>query len=110
MAGANLPGVIVNIMRAGPGLGNVYPEQGDYNQAVKGGGHGITGAWCWRRPVQEMCDLTMRAFELSLTHRRRLCWDGLLQDDGDAGAAGARATRPDTSGVGNAAPPRRARI
>ena len=40
LAGAQLPALIVNIMRAGPGLGNIGPEQGDYNQAVKGGGHG----------------------------------------------------------------------
>ncbi|HIJ00168.1 MAG TPA: 3-methyl-2-oxobutanoate dehydrogenase subunit beta, partial [Candidatus Methanomethylophilaceae archaeon] len=40
LAGAQLPAVIVNVMRAGPGLGNIGPEQGDYNQAVKGGGHG----------------------------------------------------------------------
>ena len=40
LAGAELPAVIVDIMRAGPGLGNIGPEQGDYNQIVKGGGHG----------------------------------------------------------------------
>ncbi len=40
MAGARLPGVIVNMMRGGPGLGNIAPAQGDYFQATKGGGHG----------------------------------------------------------------------
>ena len=35
-----LPAVIVDVMRGGPGLGNLAPEQGDYNQVVKGGGHG----------------------------------------------------------------------
>jgi 2-oxoisovalerate ferredoxin oxidoreductase alpha subunit len=66
MAGAELPGVFVNVMRAGPGLGNVYPEQGDYNQAVKGGGHGNYQCVVLApASVQEMCDLTMRAFELS---------------------------------------------
>ena len=40
LAGAELPAVIVDIMRAGPGLGNIGPEQADYNQVVKGGGHG----------------------------------------------------------------------
>ena len=40
LAGAELPCVIADIMRAGPGLGNIAPEQGDYNQIVKGGGHG----------------------------------------------------------------------
>lgn len=69
MAGANLPGVIVNVMRAGPGLGNVYPEQGDYNQAVKGGGHGNYQCVVLApASVQEMCDLTMQAFELSFKY------------------------------------------
>ncbi len=70
MAGAELPGVIVNIQRAGPGLGNVYPEQGDYNQAVKGGGHGnYSSIVLAPGNVQEMCDLTALAFELSLRYR-----------------------------------------
>jgi len=69
LAGANLPGVIVNIMRAGPGLGNVYPEQSDYNQSVKGGGHGNYRCVVLAPgSVQEMCDLTMRAFELSFKY------------------------------------------
>jgi 2-oxoisovalerate ferredoxin oxidoreductase alpha subunit len=69
MAGANLPGVIVNVMRAGPGLGNVYPEQGDYNQAVKGGGHGNYQCVVLApASVQEMCDLTMQAFKLSFKY------------------------------------------
>ncbi len=65
-AGAELPCVIVNIMRGGPGLGNIAPEQGDYNQVVKGGGHGN-----YKCPVlapngaQEMCSLTMLAFDLA---------------------------------------------
>ncbi len=70
MAGAQLPGVIVNIMRAGPGLGNIGPEQSDYNQAVKGGGHGsYHNIVLAPGSVQEMCDLTMRAFELSFKYR-----------------------------------------
>ena len=40
LAGSELPAVIVDIMRGGPGLGNIGPEQSDYNQVVKGGGHG----------------------------------------------------------------------
>ncbi|MCL1919799.1 MAG: 3-methyl-2-oxobutanoate dehydrogenase subunit VorB [Kiritimatiellaeota bacterium] len=81
MAGAELPGVFVNIMRAGPGLGNVYPEQGDYNQAVKGGGHGNYQCVVLApASVQEMCDLTLRAFALSAKHRTPaiLLADGLL--------------------------------
>ncbi len=69
MAGANLPGVIVNVMRAGPGLGNVYPEQGDYNQAVKGGGHGNYRCVVLApASVQEMCDLTFDAFALAFKY------------------------------------------
>ena len=70
MAGAELPGVIVNIQRAGPGLGNVYPEQSDYNQAVKGGGHGNYHSIVLAPGnVQEMCDLTIKAFELAFRYR-----------------------------------------
>ncbi len=70
LAGAELPGVIVNIMRTGPGLGNVGPEQGDYNQAVKSGGHGnYRSIVLAPGSVQEMCDLTIKAFALSFKYR-----------------------------------------
>jgi pyruvate/2-oxoacid:ferredoxin oxidoreductase alpha subunit len=66
LAGAELPCVIADIMRGGPGLGNIGPEQSDYNQMVKGGGHGnyrnIVYAPAF---AQEMCDLTMKAFEVA---------------------------------------------
>ena len=66
LAGAELPAVIVDIMRAGPGLGNIGPEQGDCNQVVKGGGHGnYKNIVLAPNSVQEMCDLTMKAFELA---------------------------------------------
>lgn len=66
LAGAELPAVIVNIMRAGPGLGNIGPEQSDYNQIVKGGGHGnYKNIVLAPNSVQEMCDLTIKAFELA---------------------------------------------
>lgn len=69
-AGSELPIVIVDVMRGGPGLGNIAPEQSDYNQMVKGGGHGnykliVLAPNC----VQEMCDLTMLAFELADKYR-----------------------------------------
>lgn len=70
LAGAELPCVIVDICRAGPGLGNIGPEQSDYNQACKGGGHG-----CYNNivlapnSVQEMCDFTARAFDLAFKYR-----------------------------------------
>jgi 2-oxoglutarate ferredoxin oxidoreductase subunit alpha len=70
MAGSELPGVIVDIMRAGPGLGGIDASQADYWQATRGGGHGgyriivlAPGS------VQEMYDLTMLAFDLSDIYR-----------------------------------------
>ena len=70
LAGAQLPALIVNIMRAGPGLGNIGPEQGDYNQAVKSGGHGNYHTIVLApASVQEMCDLTIKAFELAFKYR-----------------------------------------
>lgn len=70
LAGAQLPCVIVDIMRAGPGLGNIGPEQGDYNQVVKGGGHGnYRNIVVAPNSVQEMCDLTIKAFELAEKYR-----------------------------------------
>ncbi len=66
MAGAELPCVIIDVMRAGPGLGNIWPEQGDYNQVVKGGGHGnYRNIVIAPNSAQEMCDLTIKAFELA---------------------------------------------
>ncbi len=66
LSGAQLPAVIADVMRAGPGLGNIGPEQGDYNQVVKGGGHGNYRTIVLApASVQEMCDFTMRAFELA---------------------------------------------
>ncbi len=70
IAGAELPCVIVDIMRAGPGLGNIGPEQGDYFQIVKGGGHGNYRTIVLApNSVQEMCDFTIRAFELADRYR-----------------------------------------
>lgn len=70
IAGSELPCVIVDVQRAGPGLGNIGPEQGDYNQVVKGGGHGNYRTIVLApNSVQEMCDFTMKAFELSYKYR-----------------------------------------
>lgn len=70
MAGAELPCVIVDIMRAGPGLGNIGPEQGDYNQVVKGGGHGnYKNIVLAPNSVQEMCDFVIKGFELAFKYR-----------------------------------------
>lgn len=70
IAGADLPALIVNVQRGGPGLGGIQPSQSDYFQATKGGGHGdyhlivLTPA-----SVQEMADLTSLAFDLSDKYR-----------------------------------------
>lgn len=70
LAGSELPCVIADIMRGGPGLGNIGPEQGDYNQMVKGGGHGnYHNIVLAPNSAQEMCDLTLLAFELSDKYR-----------------------------------------
>jgi 2-oxoglutarate ferredoxin oxidoreductase subunit alpha len=70
LAGTELPAVVVNIMRGGPGLGNVQPSQSDYFQATKGGGHGdyfpIVLA---PSSVQEAIDFTILAFELADKYR-----------------------------------------
>lgn len=64
MAGAELPAVIVNMMRGGPGLGNISGSQADYFQAVKGGGHGDYRLLVYAPfSVQELWDLTILAFE-----------------------------------------------
>jgi 2-oxoglutarate ferredoxin oxidoreductase subunit alpha len=81
LVGCELPAVIVNIMRGGPGLGNIGPSQSDYFQAVKGGGHGdyhtivIAPA-----SVQEMADLTMLSFDLADRYRMpvMILGDGIL--------------------------------
>jgi pyruvate/2-oxoacid:ferredoxin oxidoreductase alpha subunit len=70
MAGAEVPCVIADITRGGPGLGNLGPEQGDYNQVVKGGGHGNYRTIVLApHSVQEMADLTAWAFELADRYR-----------------------------------------
>ena len=81
IAGSQLPCVIVDICRAGPGLGNIGPEQSDYNQACKGGGHG-----CYHNivlapaSVQEMCDFTRKGFDLAFKYRNPviILADGVL--------------------------------
>jgi 2-oxoisovalerate ferredoxin oxidoreductase alpha subunit len=70
LAGAELPCVIADITRSGPGLGNIAAEQSDYNQVVKGGGHGNYRTIVLApHSVQEMADLTALAFELADRYR-----------------------------------------
>ena len=84
MSGAQLPAVCVNVMRGGPGLGNIGGAQGDYFQCTKGGGHGdyrlINLA---PASVQEMMDFTMLAFELADKYRNPV----LIVSDGHLGQA-----------------------
>ncbi len=70
IAGAELPCVIVNVMRAGPGLGGIQAAQGDYFQATRGGGHGDYYTMVLAPgSVQEMMDLTFQAFDLADKYR-----------------------------------------
>lgn len=70
LAGAQLPAVIVNITRGGPGLGNIAPSQADYFQACKGGGHGDYHMVVYApASVQEAADLTARAFDVADRYR-----------------------------------------
>lgn len=70
LAGAELPAVIVNVMRGGPGLGNIAPSQSDYFQATRGGGHGDYHLIVLApNSVQEMLDLAYLAFELADKYR-----------------------------------------
>ncbi|MBP5187206.1 MAG: 3-methyl-2-oxobutanoate dehydrogenase subunit beta, partial [Clostridiales bacterium] len=69
-AGAELPAVVVNIMRGGPGLGGILPSQGDYFQATKGGGHGdYRNLVIAPASVQELYELTVKAFDLADQYR-----------------------------------------
>lgn len=73
LAAAQLPCVVVDVQRAGPGLGNIFPAQGDYNCTVKGGGHGDYHAIVLAPDsVQEMCDFAYRGFDLAETYRSPL--------------------------------------
>ena len=81
IAGSELPCVIVNVQRGGPGLGTIQPSQADYNQATKGGGHGdysmLVLAPC---SVQEMNDFVGLAFDLAFKYRNpvMMLTDGVI--------------------------------
>ncbi len=81
MAGSELPGVVVNIARCGPGLGGIAPSQAEYFQATKGGGHGDYRLIVLAPDsVQEMYDLPFKAFDLSDKYRNpaMILADGML--------------------------------
>lgn len=70
MAGSDLPGLIVNVQRGGPGLGGIQPSQSDYFQATKGGGHGDYHLIVLApASVQEMANMTVKGFDLADKYR-----------------------------------------
>jgi len=81
IAGAELPAVVVNVQRGGPGLGDIQPSQGDYFQATKGGGHGDYRCIVLApSSVQEFADMASDAFDLADKYRNPviILADGLL--------------------------------
>ena len=81
MAGSEVPGVVVNVVRGGPGLGAIQPAQSDYFQATKGGGHGDYHLIVLApSSVQEMADYMKLAFELAFKYRNpaMILSDGLI--------------------------------
>ncbi|HWR55244.1 MAG TPA: 3-methyl-2-oxobutanoate dehydrogenase subunit VorB [Negativicutes bacterium] len=82
IAGAELPCVVVNVVRCGPGLGGIHPSQADYFQATKGGGHGdYRNIVLAPASVQELFDLTYLAFDLADQYRMT----ALILGDGSLG-------------------------
>ncbi len=91
MAGAELPALIVNVMRGGPGLGTIQPSQADYFQTVKGGGHGDYHLIALApASVQEMADFTGLGFELAFKYRNPV----MLLSDGVIGQMMEKVTLP----------------
>jgi 2-oxoglutarate ferredoxin oxidoreductase subunit alpha len=92
IAGSELPVVIVNIMRAGPGLGGILPSQADYFQATKGGGHGDYRLIVLApSSVQEMADFVRLAFELTFKYRNPV----MILSDGVIGQMMEKVELPD---------------
>jgi pyruvate/2-oxoacid:ferredoxin oxidoreductase alpha subunit/ferredoxin len=92
MIGAQLPGVFVNVMRGGPGLGNIAPEQSDVKLACRGLGHGNTHCICLAPSTpQEMLDLTILAFDLTFKYRNPV----IILADGYLGQMTGKVQLPD---------------
>jgi len=93
MVGSEVPGVFVNVMRGGPGLGNIAPEQADIKLACRGLGHGNTHAVVLTPSTpQEMLDLTMLAFALAFRYRNPV----VLLCDGYLGQMTGKVTLPES--------------
>ena len=92
MIGAEVPGVFVNVMRGGPGLGNIAPEQSDVKLACRGLGHGHTHCITLMPSTpQEMLDYSMQAFELSFKYRNPV----IVLADGYLGQMTGKVQLPD---------------
>ncbi len=93
MIGSEVPAVFVNVMRGGPGLGNIAPEQADIKLACRGLGHGNTHAIVLAPSTpQEMLDLTMLAFELTFKYRNPV----IIVADGYLGQMTGKVVLPET--------------
>jgi pyruvate/2-oxoacid:ferredoxin oxidoreductase alpha subunit/NAD-dependent dihydropyrimidine dehydrogenase PreA subunit len=93
MIGAEVPGVFVNVMRGGPGLGNIAPEQGDLKLVCRGLGHGNTHAIVLAPSTpQEMLDLAMLAFDLTFKYRNPV----IIVGDGYLGQMTGRVSLPES--------------
>lgn len=93
MVGSELPGVFVHIMRGGPGLGNIAPEQADIKVACRGLGHGNTHGIVFAPSTpQEMLDVTMLAFDLSFKYRNPV----IILGDGYLGQMTGKVVIPQT--------------
>ncbi|HEY0788610.1 MAG TPA: 3-methyl-2-oxobutanoate dehydrogenase subunit VorB, partial [Thermoanaerobaculia bacterium] len=93
MIGSEVPGVFIDVMRGGPGLGNIAPEQADIKLACRGLGHGNTHAIVLAPSTpQEMLDVTMLAFDLSFKYRNPV----VILGDGYLGQMTGRVDLPDS--------------
>ena len=93
IAGQELPVVVVNVMRGGPGLGGILPSQGDYNQATCGMGHGDFNIIVYApSSLQEAVDMVQRAFDTAQKYRHH------RTDNGGRGDTGAGAEESLKSG------------
>ena len=91
MAGAEVPGLIVNVQRGGPGLGTIQPSQGDYNQSTRGGGNGDYNIIVLAPySVQEMADFVDEAFTLAFRYRTPV----IILSDGIIGQMMEKVTLP----------------
>jgi pyruvate/2-oxoacid:ferredoxin oxidoreductase alpha subunit/NAD-dependent dihydropyrimidine dehydrogenase PreA subunit len=93
MIGSEIPGVFINVMRGGPGLGNIAPEQSDIKLVCRGLGHGNTHAIVLAPSTpQEMLDLTMQSFDLAFEYRSPV----IIVCDGYMGQMTGRVTLPES--------------